>query len=170
LNPLALVWIPVGVLVRRSKAQSPWTDYTWRVSEVLPGELAATQWTPVGLRGETDTFFAGSATLEFYRTETPNYRDNLATEVPSLWVVLRPSGGDPPLSVLTVTADPAEGEAATEAGGDLVEAVAMPPLIRQRLEAFVAEHGVDRAFVKRQRERPQLEALARGKVRRGGTQ
>jgi hypothetical protein len=170
LNPLALVWIPVGVLVRRSKAQSPWTDYTWRVSEVLPGELAATQWTPVGLRGETDTFFAGSANLEFYRTETPNYRDNLATEVPSLWVVLRPTGGDPPLSVLTVTADPAEGEAATEAGGDLVEAVAMPPLIRQRLEAFVAEHGVDRAFVKRQRERPQLEALARGKVRRGGTQ
>jgi hypothetical protein len=122
----------------------------------------------VGLRGETDTFFAGSANLELYRTETPNYRDNLATGAANLWVVLRPTGGNPPFSVLTVTADPAEGEAATEAGGDLVEAVAMPAVICQRLEAFVAEHGVDRAFVKRQRDRPQLEALARGKSRRGG--
>jgi hypothetical protein len=72
--------------------------------------------------------------------------------------------------LLTVTADPAEGEAATEAGGDLVDAVAMPRVIRESLEAFVAEHGVDRAFVKRQRERPHLEALARGKARRGGSQ
>jgi len=168
LNPLAHVQIPVGVLVERSKAQSPWVDYTWRVIEVLPGELTAAAWPPVGLRGETDTFFAGSATIELYRTETPNYRDNLATGTASLWVVLRPTGGDPPFSLLTVTADPAEGEAATEAGGDLVEAVAMPPAIRQHLEAFVAEHGVDRAFVKRQRDRPQLEALARGKARRGG--
>jgi hypothetical protein len=46
----------------------------------------------------------------------------------------------------------------------------MPAVIRQRLEGFVAEHGLDRAFVKRQRERPQLEALARGKGRRGESQ
>lgn len=170
MNPRALVRIPVGVLVERSKAQSPWADYTWRAIDVLPGELTAAAWTPVGPRGETDTFFAGSTTLELYRTETPNYRDNLATGAPSLWVVLRPTGGDPPFSLLTVTADPAEGEAATEAGGDLVEAVAMPAVIRQCLEAFVADHGLDRAFVKRQRDRPQLEALARGKARRGGSQ
>jgi Protein of unknown function (DUF3305) len=170
LNPRALVRIPVGVLVERSKAQSPWADYTWRAIDVLPGELTAAAWTPVGPRGETDTFFAGSTTLELYRTETPNYRDNLATGAPSLWVVLRPTGGDPPFSLLTVTADPAEGEAATEAGGDLVEAVAMPAVIRQCLEAFVADYGLDRAFVKRQRDRPQLEALARGKARRGGSQ
>src|SRR5262249_59246394 len=138
--------IPVGVLVKRSKAQSPWADYTWRVIEVLPGELTAAAWTPVGLRGETDTFFAGSATLELYRTETPNYRDNLATGTPSLWVVLRPTGGDPPYSLLTVTADPAEGEAATEAEGDLVEAVAMPPPLRPHLEALLAQAGVHRAF------------------------
>lgn len=170
MNQRALVRIPVGVLVGRSKAQSPWADYIWRAIDVLPGELTAAAWTPVGPRGETDTFFAGSTTLELYRTETPNYQDNLATGAPSLWVVLRPTGGDPPFSLLTVTADPAEGEAATEAGGDLVEAVAMPAVIRQCLEAFVVEHGLDRAFVKRQRDRPQLEALARGKARRGGSQ
>jgi hypothetical protein len=170
LNPLALVRIPVGVLVERSKAQSPWIDYTWRVIEVLPGALTAAAWTPVGLRDETNTFFAGAATIELYRTEASNYRDNLATGMAKLWVVLRPTEGEPPFSLLAVTADPAEGEAATEAGGDLVEAVAMPPVIYQRLEAFVAEHDVNRTFVKRQRDRPQLEALARGKARRGESQ
>jgi len=170
LKPLALVAIPVGVLVERSKAQSPWADYTWRAIEVLPGEVTAAAWTPVGRRGETNVFFAGSATLELYRTEAPNYRDNLATGAPSLWVVLRPTGVDPPYSLLTVTADPAEGEAATEAGGDLVEAVAMPRVIRQHLEAFVAEHDVGQSFVKRQRDRPDLEALARGNRRRKGAE
>jgi hypothetical protein len=167
LKPLALVAIPVAVLVERSKAQSPWADYTWQVIEVFPGEVTAAAWTPVGLRGETNTFYAGSAMLELYRTEAPNYRDNLATGMPSLWVVLRPTGGDPPYSLLIVTADPAEGEAATEAGGDLVEAVPMPPAIRQHLEAFVTEHDVNRSFVKRQRDRPGPEALARGKPRPG---
>ena len=37
MNPRALVRIPVGVLVERSKAQSPWADYTWRAIDVLPG-------------------------------------------------------------------------------------------------------------------------------------
>jgi Protein of unknown function (DUF3305) len=168
LNPVALVTIPVGVLVERSKAQSPWLDYTWRAIDVLVGELTAAPWTPVGLKGETDKFFAGSATIGLYRMEVANYRDNLASGAPSLWVVLRPTGGDPPYSLLTVTADPAEGEAATEAGDDLVEAVAMPHSIRRQVEVFVAEHDVDRPFIKRQRDRPELDARVRGKGRTWG--
>ncbi len=53
---------------------------------------------------------------------------------------------------LAVTADPSEGEAFTEAGNDLVETVPMPGDIRDTLEAFVAEHHVERAFFKRQRD------------------
>jgi hypothetical protein len=170
LNPVALITIPVGVLVERSKAQSPWLDYTWRAIEVLPGEPTAAPWTPVGLMGETDKFFAGSAKIGLYRMEAANYRANLASGAPSLWVVLRPTGGDPPYSLLAVTADPSEGEAATEAGDDLVEAVAMHPAIRRQVEVFVAEHDVDRPFIKRQRDRPRLEARARGKGRHGDSE
>jgi Protein of unknown function (DUF3305) len=161
LNPVALITIPVGVLVERSKAQSPWLDYTWRAIDVLPGELTAAPWTPVGLKGETDRFFAGSTEIGLYRMEVANYRTNIASGAPSVWVVLRPTGGDPPYSLLTVTADPAEGEAATEAGDDLVEAVAMHPDIRRQVEVFVAEHDVDRPFIKRQRDRPELDPRAR---------
>ncbi len=79
-----------------------------------------------------------------------NYRDNLATGAPLLWVALRPTGVEPPYEVFAVTADPAEGEALTEAGDDLVDVVPMPEAVRAIVEAFVAEHHVERPFVQAQ--------------------
>ena len=156
--------IPVGVVVERYKATSPWIDYTWRPVAVLPDAPAAQPWTVLHEDKETATFYAGAAAIELHRTETANYRDNLASGSPGLWVVLRQTGSEPPYSVFTVTADPAEGEAMTEAGSDLVEQVAMPGSICEKVATFVAEHHVEREFVKRKRERADPEALAR----RGG--
>jgi len=148
----ALATIPVGVLVARQKAQSAWADFTWRPTAVLVGTPAAAPWTMLDDDGSLATFYAGPAMVELYRTETANYRDNLAAASPSLWVVLRATGADPAYKVLTVTADPAEGEAATEAGNDLVEVVPMPQFIVDELTAFVAAHDISRPFFKRQRE------------------
>src|SRR5262249_20169983 len=80
---------------------------------------------------------------------------------PYLWVVLRPTGGDPPFSVVTVTADPTEGEAFTETGTDLVEPLPMPEPIAKTVSAFVAEHHVERTFEKRKRDRADPESLGR---------
>ena len=157
----ALMSIPVGVVVERYKAASPWIDYTWRPVAVLPDAPAAKPWTVLHEDKETARFYAGAAVIELHRTETTNYRDNLASGSPGLWVVLRQTDGDPPYMVFTVTADPAEGEAMTEAGSDLVEQVAMPPSIGAVIEAFVAEHHVEREFIKRKRDRADPEALAR---------
>ena len=101
------------------------------------------------------------AEIELYRTETANYRDNLASGAPVLWVALRPTGVEPPYELVAVTADPAEGEALTEAGNDLVDVVPMPEPVRAVVEAFVAEHHVERPFFKRKRDRADPEALAR---------
>jgi hypothetical protein len=152
LTAVALLTIPVGVVVERHKATSPWVDYVWRPAAVLPGIPTAEPWTPLGQRGDTTTYFAGTATVSLYRTETANYIDNLGSGAPQLWVVLRPTEGQPPYEVLAVTADPAEGEAYTEAGNDLVETVPMPPEVEDALAAFVAEHHVERTFFKRQRD------------------
>jgi hypothetical protein len=152
LTTSALLTIPVGVVVERHKATSPWIDYVWRPAAVLPGVPSASPWTLLGSRGETTSFFVGTATVALHRTETANYIDNLGSGQPQLWVVLRPTGADPPYDVLAVTADPAEGEAFTEAGSDLVETVPMPREIKDALEAFVAEHHVERTFFKRQRD------------------
>jgi hypothetical protein len=65
--------------------------------------------------------------LEFFRSDTGTYRDNLYSGRPSLWVTLAEADGEPGVAVHSVTADPAEGEGMTESGGWIVEAVPMPP-------------------------------------------
>ncbi len=153
--------LSVGVVVERYKGRSPWADFIWRPISALAGETTAAPWSVLADDGETTTFYAGSAIIDLHKTETANYRNNLATGSPMLWVVLRQTEGDPPYRVFTVTADPAEGEAMTEAGSDLVEQVPMPEPVRAALEAFIAEHHVERPFHKRPQNRPDPEALAR---------
>jgi hypothetical protein len=152
LSTAPLLSLPVGVVVERRKATSPWLDFVWQPVAVLPGLPAAEPWTRLDETGETATFFAGAADIALYRTETANYADNLASGAPQVWVVLRPTDGQPPYALVAVTADPAEGEAFTEAGNDLVETVPMPAHIKDEVERFVAEHHVERPFVKRQRD------------------
>lgn len=153
--------IAVGVVVERSKSASQWNDFLWRPLSVLTGAPATPPWSKLSDDGERATFFAGTATIELHRTETTNYRANLMNEEPLLWVVLRPSEAEMPFHLLTVTADPAEGEAMTEAGNDLVETVPMPNAIQEVVADFIAEHHVERAFTKRKRDRVDPEALGR---------
>ena len=143
--------IAVGVVVERRKAQSPWIDFTWKPIAALPGLPDALPWTTLAQDGDGTTFYAGAAEVALYRTETSNYRNNLDTGRPMLWVALRPTGVEPPYEVFAVTADPAEGEAWTEAGSDLVDVVPMPEPVRTAIDAFVAEHHVEQPFHKRER-------------------
>ncbi len=156
-----LLSIPVGVVVERRRADSPWIDFVWRGVAVLPGEPEMAPWSSVREQGETTLFYAGSAAIDLYRSETARYRENLASGSPSIWIVLSPCEGAWPYSVAAVTADPAEGEASTEAGANLVEAVPMPEVLREAIESFIAEHHVEREFVKRKQHRADPEALAR---------
>jgi hypothetical protein len=156
-----LASITVGVVVERRKARSAWIDFTWAPVAVLPGAPTAAPWTLLAEEGDTTRFYAGATDIALYRTETSNYRNNLASGRPSLWVALRPTGSEPPYDVLAVTADPAEGEAFTQAGDDLVEAVPMPAPIVETLAAFIAGHFTEQPFVRRERDRADPEALAR---------
>ena len=164
---LPLLRISVGVVVERRKAESPWIDFVWRGIGVLPDGPEMAPWTVIREQEGTTLFYAGSATVDFYRSETARYRDNLASGAPGVWIVLTPSEGAWPFAVSAVTADPAEGEAFTEAGANLVEAVPMPDALHQAIENFIAEHHVETEFVKRERRRADPEALAR-RHREGG--
>ncbi len=158
---LPLMRIVVGVMVERRKAESPWVDFVWRGIGVLPDEPEMTPWTIIREQAGTTLFYAGRAVLDLYRSEAARYRDNLATGAPYVWIALTPSEGAWPYAVSAVTADPAEGEAFTEAGANLVEAVPMPEMLRRTIESFITEHHVETEFVKRERNRADPEALAR---------
>jgi Protein of unknown function (DUF3305) len=158
----ALTRIRVGVVVERRKAESPWVDFVYRPVSVLQGVPSAPPWTKIGSEGDLATYYAGDAVIELHRTETANYRDNLASDAPLLWVILRPGSGEMGLDLLLVTADPAEGEALTGAGNDLVESVPMPVFIRQIVANFIAEHHVEQVFFKRERSKARRPARNAG--------
>ncbi|TYO65636.1 DUF3305 domain-containing protein [Bradyrhizobium hipponense] len=158
---LPLQRIPVGIVVERRKPDSPWVDFIWRSAAVLPDNPDVEPWTILREQCGTTWFYAGSATVDLYVSETARYRDNVASGTPSIWVVLSPSEGAWPYAIAAATADPAEGEGFTEAADNLVEAVPMPEVVREVIESFIAEHHVEREFVKRERRRADPEALAR---------
>ena len=162
-RPAPLASMIVGVVVERRKAKSQWVDFVWRPVAALPGVPEALPWTMLDGDDEAARFYAGPAEVGLYRTDTAQYRDNLASGNPGLWVVLRPTDGEPPYQIVAVTADPSEGEAFTESGTDLVEPVPMPEPIRTMVEAFIAEHHVEQTFYKRKQKRADPEALARGR-------
>jgi hypothetical protein len=160
-NSTALARISVAVVVERRKAKSPWLDFIWQPVAVLAGNPEAAPWTPLNAADDTIVFYAGEAVIELYRTETANYRNNLASGAPLLWVILRPDVSGHSYKLLAVTADPAEGEAFTDAGNDLVGTVPMPVVIAETIGDFVALHHIERPFLKRRRERATSLAPAR---------
>jgi hypothetical protein len=151
----------VGVIVERRKAASQWIDFIWQPVAILPGQPEAAPWTVLAKEEGCTTFYAGTMEIELHKSETGNYRDNLASGAPSVWVALRPVEGEPPYKLVAATVDPAEGESYTEAGTDVIESVPMPGMVRDAVAAFVAEHHVERQFFKRKRDRANTEAMAR---------
>jgi hypothetical protein len=166
LRSTALARVTVGVVVERRKAKSMWVDFLWRPVSVFVGTPSAAPWTALASESQTTLFYAGQAVIELHRTETTNYRDNLASGAPALWVALHPAASGQPYEILAVTADPAEGEAFTDAGSYLVEAVPMPSEVVEAIVQFLAEHHVERPFVKRRRQ-PAEPALARREDEKG---
>ena len=155
----------VGVVVERRRLNSPWAEQAWAPVAVLPGAPAAAPWSVLEEGAGRTRFFAGTFQLEFFSSDTSGYRDNLQSGTPRLWVSLREASEPPGVRVQAVTADPAEGEAWTEPGTDIVEQVPMPAEIQAHLQTFVAAHHVERVFFKRKRDRADPEALAHGQDR-----
>jgi hypothetical protein len=159
-NVEPLVTIPVGVVIERRRSKSSWVDFVWRPMAVLPGVPDAAPWTRLDGDADRERFYGGAAAIALYRSDTAGYRDNLETGAALLWVVLQPTGIEPPYEIAAVTADPGEGEAFTASPDSLVETVPMPEQVRATLADFVARHHIDHPFVKRKRDRANPEALA----------
>ena len=153
--------IPIGVVVERRKADSQWADLLWRPIAVLAGLPDAAAWTVLSQEGDIVTYYAGPAEIVLHRSEAENYRRNLASGAPSVWVALTASEGAQPYEVAAVTADPAEGEGLTEPGQAIVEAVPMPESVRDTVAGFAAQFPADPGFSKRQRDRADPQAMAR---------
>ena len=140
-----------GVLARRS-LDNPWVDHVWVAHTVLYPAPEVEPGAQLSKDEALTLVYAGPATVELFMGETANYRDNLLSGAPSLWVAARSrsDGGTP--EFVRVTADPTEGEAYFESGSDIVAALPMPAELNAWISAFVDEYHVERVFLKRKRD------------------
>jgi hypothetical protein len=143
----------LGVVVRRRLIDNPWIDHAWSPVMVLEEVPATGAWTVLSTTDGATTYYAGSANIDLFSSETANYRDNLADGEPRIWVALRHQDGGSELELTKITADPTEGEAMFESGCDVIGTVPMPPDIASWIAAFVDEFHVERVFYKRKRDR-----------------
>src|SRR5438309_7648803 len=143
----------VGVVLRRRSIDNPWIDHMWSPLLLLDDVPATAPWTVLSTEADATIYYAGSASIDLFSSETANYRDNLADGEARLWVALRQRDGGPELELTKVTADPTEGEAMFESGCDVIGTVAMPRDVASWIAAFVDQFHVEREFHKRERER-----------------
>lgn len=152
--------VMVGVVVERQRIDNPWIEARWRVLAVLPGVPDLPPWSVLDENGGRTRYYAGEAEIALHPTEAENHKHNLDGPQPSLYVILRRDGAAVHgLRLLSVTADPGEVDAHSDAGDDLIEPVPMPPAVAAWIAGFVARHYVERPFHKRQRDRADPEAL-----------
>ena len=151
--------VPVAILAERRPGVRPWQDHVWRAAAVLEEAPPVPPWTRLREEAGRELFFAGTAPVRLHRTDTPNYRENLTAAEPRLWALLRESGEGMELAAVTV--DPGEAEVLAEDPRALLEALPLPPGLRALLEAFVAQHHVEREFHKRKRDRQDPDSLGR---------
>ena len=143
----------IGVVLARRKVDHPWADHVWVAHAALYPPPETQAGTVVSADDTLTLVYAGPATVELFVSETGNYRDNLQSGSPSLWIAARTrsDGGTP--EFVRVTADPTEGEAYFESGSDVVAALPMAPDLVEWVSAFVAAYHVEREFLKRKRDR-----------------
>jgi Protein of unknown function (DUF3305) len=142
----------IGLVLERRELGGDWGGIAWRPIAIFAEAPDVAPWTSLGGTKAGQRFYVGAYPISVYSTDTANYRDNLSSDAPKLWVVMRKEDAEPPVTVLLVTADPAEGEGNTEAGNNIVETIDMPAEIAGAIAAFIEVHHVERPIIKRRRD------------------
>lgn len=152
--------VPVGVVIAREKINHPWQEYIWRPVGVLlnPPELSG--WRELRRDARSVHYHAATLPLELHRKETAAYNVNLETGAPAIYIVTRndpAASSEWPVKVHLVTASPHDAQAYNEAETDSIGQVPMPGPLVELLREFVAAHHKEEPFVKRKRQRYEVE-------------
>lgn len=147
--------MPLGIVVERQNIDNRWADYSWRAVAVIPGAPEIDEWKVLRAGQGWVHFHAATLPLEIFRRETEGYRYNLSSTTPAVFVVLREGeeAGEHDVEPMLVTVCPSEAQDYLDSGEEQVDAVPMPPSVREWLAAFVEQHHVDVPFRKRRRRR-----------------
>lgn len=156
--------LPLGIVLRKSPGVTRWAKWVWKAVAVLPGAGPA-NWRELRREGDVVEYHAATVPLELWRTDTEAYKTELATKVPSIYVVMRETDQpDAPhkLEVLLATASPFDGQDYADNGEDIVELVPMPDALMALVNDWVITHHKEEKFVKRKRNKHHQETVEDG--------
>jgi len=154
--------MPVGVVVRKTPGVTKWAKWAWKAVAVLPGAGPA-DWRELRRDGEAVEYHAGTLPLELFRTDTEAYMTALANDPPSVYVVMRPSEvPERELDLLLITASAFEAQDYQDSSEEIVEPVPMPMGMIAWVREWVEFHHVEETFVKRRRDKKNIDASEDG--------
>lgn len=142
----------VAVLAECRRGVTPWQEWVWQPMEVLEQAPDLPAWSVLRQDGRSTLYFAGLAEVALHPSDTDNYRHNLGSEKPRIWVVLRPVEAAPGMALHCATVDAGEAHNYADVGSDLLEALPLPPGLGAWVEDFCARHHKVRGFSKRKRD------------------
>lgn len=153
----------IGVVVERRDSASPWSDGTWRTSEVMLAAPEDDAWKVLDEGEGWRRFYAGSLTVELFKRETEDYKMNLSQPNPAVYIVLRPGNDEDVGDVVPflATFSPYEAECYLESGEMTVDGVPAPLSLMAWAAAFVETFHVDEPFKKRKQKRAEDSATGR---------
>ena len=154
--------MPLGIVLRRVPGVTRWVRHVWKAVAVLPGAQDAS-WRELRRDGDTVEYHAATVPLELFRTDTEAYLHGLSAKTPSIYVVMRESGGEDPLEIVLATASPYEAQDYADTGEELVEKVPMPEGLVAWIRDFIHLHHEDEVFVKRRRNKARVDLKEDGK-------
>ena len=161
-TPLArILTVSLGVVVAREAIDNPWQSHIWRPLSVFTDAADIDGWRELQRGDGYEHYHAATLPLELHRKETEGYATNLASDAPSVYVVLRETATSDghPIEVHLVTASPFDVQAYGATSEEIVGRVAMPPDLIELVAAFVEAHHVEEPFRKRKRKQHHVEEI-----------
>lgn len=160
----------LGVIVERRPVANPWASDQWLPVAVLPNAAEA-DWAPLPQEPDDPPgaarWHAATLPVTLYRTDCEAYLENLESDRPAVYVVLRPAEDDEAaheVEVVCATLSPYEAQDFLDSGDDIVEPLPIPAQVEAWLRDFIARHHTETPFKKRKRKPHEAEKPVFGKV------
>lgn len=158
--------IRLGVIAERRQSVSRWAKDYWipvgvmlAPADLRPGDVLVSD-------DRMTRYYMGRFEMVCHPADTDAYVENFDSGAPALYVVLRrDTEGRHPLDwfVHMVTASPHEAQDCEVGSEDIIERLPMPPEIEAAMIGFLDSYHVEKKFVKRRRDKLDVEAQKFGK-------
>ena len=160
------IFVPLGVIVEKRKSSHPWGDWNCLPVAVYSGANPNARWVEMRKGDDFTQYHCKTIDMALHRKETEAFIINFESPKPHLYVVMAANENeDPafPFDVHAVTASPYTAQDYLDSAEYIVEKVLIPDEVADIIARFVDEHHKEEVFLKRKRDKLNVEKPIFGK-------